>query len=57
MYLNKENTLCFSGHKSEKLPKTDAEIENLKLRIWEEVDKAIYRSSTGRTERFSPRTG
>lgn len=41
MYLNKENTLCFSGHRSEKLPKTDAEMEKLKLRIWEEVDKAI----------------
>lgn len=38
MYLNKENTLCFSGHRSEKLPKTDAEMEKLKLRIWEEVD-------------------
>ncbi|MEG0659988.1 MAG: SLOG family protein, partial [Anaerorhabdus sp.] len=41
MYLNKENTLCFSGHRSEKLPKTDAEMEKLKLRIWEEVDKTI----------------
>ncbi|MCQ4935961.1 SLOG family protein [Anaerotignum propionicum] len=37
----KEKSLCFSGHRSERLPKSKDEMENLKLRIGEEVDKAI----------------
>ncbi len=37
----KENALCFSGHRSEKLPNTQDEMEKLKLKLWEEIDKAI----------------
>ncbi len=37
----KENALCFSGHRSERLPKSKENLENLKLKIGEEVDRAI----------------
>ena len=37
----KEHALCFTGHRSEKLPKTAEQLETLKLRLWEEIDKAI----------------
>lgn len=37
----KENALCFSGHRSEKLPNTEDEMKKLKLKLWEEIDKAI----------------
>jgi uncharacterized phage-like protein YoqJ len=37
----KENSLCFSGHRSEKLPKSKDKFENLKLRLCLEIDKAI----------------
>ena len=37
----KENALCFSGHRSEKLPNTEEEMKKLKLKLWEEIDKAI----------------
>lgn len=37
----KEKTLYFSGHSSERLPKNSENLERLKLRIGEEVDKAI----------------
>lgn len=37
----KEYALCFTGHRSEKLPKTKDEMEKLKLKLWEEIDKAI----------------
>ncbi len=37
----KENALCFTGHRSEKLPNTQDEMEKLKLKLWEEIDKAI----------------
>lgn len=37
----KENALCFSGHRSEKLPNTQDEMEKLKLKLWKEIDKAI----------------
>ena len=32
----KEHSLCFTGHRSEKLPKTAEKLETLKLRLWEE---------------------
>ncbi len=41
----KENALCFSGHRSERLPKSKDKMENLKLRIGEEVDRAIKEGS------------
>lgn len=34
-------SLCFTGHRSEKLPKTAEQLETLKLKLWEEIDKAI----------------
>ena len=37
----KEHSLCFTGHRSEKLPKTEEGTEKLKLKLWEEIDKAI----------------
>ena len=37
----KEHALCFTGHRSEKLPKTAEQLETLKLRLWEEINKAI----------------
>lgn len=37
----KEQSLCFTGHRSEKLPKTEEGMEKLKLKLWEEIDKAI----------------
>lgn len=37
----KENSLCFSGLRSEKLPKSKEEYENLKLRLCIAIDKAI----------------
>lgn len=37
----KEISLCFSGHRSEKLPETEDEMKNLKFRLWEEIDTAI----------------
>ena len=37
----KERSLCFTGHRSEKLPGTEEEMESLKLKLWEEIDKAI----------------
>lgn len=38
---NKEQALCFTGHRSEKLPKTEEEMKRLKLKLWEEIDKSI----------------
>ncbi|MSA02852.1 hypothetical protein GKG47_13785 [Lactonifactor sp. BIOML-A3] len=37
----KEHSLCFTGHRSEKLPKKAKQLETLKLRLWEEINKAI----------------
>ncbi len=37
----KKHSLCFTGHRSEKLPKTAEQLETLKLRLWEEIDRAI----------------
>lgn len=37
----REKSLCFSGHRSEKLPQSKEKLENLKLGIRQEVDKAI----------------
>lgn len=39
--INKEKTVCFTGHRSEKLPQTAEELEKLKLAIREEIDKAV----------------
>ena len=38
---NKTNALCFTGHRNEKMPKNPEELEELKLKIREEIDKAI----------------
>lgn len=37
----KETALCFSGHRSEKLPQSEEQIEKLKGRLWEEIDEAF----------------
>ncbi|WP_304508062.1 SLOG family protein [Anaerotignum sp.] len=36
-----ENSLCFSGHRSEKLPQSKEMLERLKLRVGEEIAKAM----------------
>lgn len=38
---NREQSLCFSGHRSEKLPHNKEKLENLESRISEEVNKTI----------------
>ena len=38
--LIRERTVCFTGHRSEKLPKGDA-LERLRQRLSEEIEKAI----------------
>ena len=38
--INREKTVCFTGHRSEKLPKGDA-LERLRQRLADEIDKAI----------------
>lgn len=37
----KEHSLCFTGHRSEKLPKTEKEMEHLKQKLLSEIDKAV----------------
>ena len=37
----KEQALCFTGHRSEKLPKDEEQLEKLKKLLGEEIDKAI----------------
>ena len=37
----KEHSLCFTGHRSEKLPKTEEEMEHLKQKLLSEIDKAV----------------
>lgn len=37
----KEHSLCFTGHRSEKLPKTKEETEQLKQGLLAEIDSAI----------------
>ncbi|MGL4791610.1 MAG: SLOG family protein [Anaerotignaceae bacterium] len=37
----KDTSLCFTGHRNEKLPQTVEEMEKLNLRLFEEVHKAI----------------
>ena len=39
--LNKNTTVCFSGHRSERLPKLRDELDNLSIAIYEEIDKAV----------------
>lgn len=39
--IEKEKTLCFTGHRTEKLPKTAEAQEALKLAIFKEIDTAI----------------
>ena len=38
---NKEHSLCFTGHRSEKLPKTEKEMEQLRNSLLREIDKAM----------------
>ncbi len=40
---NKEKSLCFSGHRSIKLPRNKERLEKLKENLWKEIDKAISR--------------
>lgn len=37
----KEHALMFTGHRSEKLPKDEEQLEKLKQLLWEEIEKAI----------------
>ncbi|MFI3226629.1 MAG: SLOG family protein [Clostridia bacterium] len=39
--MKKDTSLCFTGHRTEKLPKTQGELEILKQRLWDEIDKAV----------------
>lgn len=41
MSIVKEKTVGFSGHRSEKLPKTTEGIDNLKIKVYDEIEKAI----------------
>ena len=41
MRINKNNSLCFTGHRTEKLPKTEKELEKLKKKLLLEIDRAI----------------
>lgn len=38
---NKENSLCFSGHRRERLPKNRKDMQKLKKRLYNEIDNAI----------------
>ncbi|WP_037372548.1 SLOG family protein [Anaerovorax odorimutans] len=38
---NKENAICFSGHRSERLPQNKEQLRKLKEILWEEINKAI----------------
>lgn len=40
-YAENVNSLCFRGHRSEKLPQSKEKLERLKLRVGEEIDKAM----------------
>ena len=46
--INREKTVCFTGHRSEKLPKGDA-LERLRLRLADEIDKAKPAQEAART--------
>lgn len=37
----KESSVCFSGHRNERLPQRKADMEKLKVRLWEEIDDAM----------------
>jgi uncharacterized phage-like protein YoqJ len=39
--INKGKTVCFSGHRSERLPKSTEGLDMLKKRLYEEIDKAV----------------
>jgi len=39
--IKQEKSLCFSGHRSEKLPQSKEKLEELKETLQEEIDKAI----------------
>lgn len=39
--LIKSKTVCFSGHRSKRLPKTAQDLEELKVKIYDEIDRAI----------------
>lgn len=38
---NKEHSLCFTGHRGEKLPKAEKEMEQLRNSLLREIDKAM----------------
>jgi uncharacterized phage-like protein YoqJ len=39
--INKEKTVSFSGHRSERLPKSTEGLDELRSRLYEEIDKAV----------------
>lgn len=39
--INKNKTLCFSGHRTEKLPKNEDKFNNLLYALYTEIDKSI----------------
>ena len=41
MIIDKQKTACFSGHRSERLPKSTEGLDDLRLRLYEEIDKAL----------------
>jgi uncharacterized phage-like protein YoqJ len=41
MMIDKQKAVCFSGHRSERLPKTTDGLDALRLALYEEIDKAV----------------
>jgi uncharacterized phage-like protein YoqJ len=41
MIIVKQKTVCFSGHRSERLPKSTEVLDELRLKIYNEIDKAL----------------
>lgn len=39
--LNKETALCFTGHRTEKLPQTEEELKVLKMALYIAIDEAV----------------
>lgn len=43
---DKEKAVCFSGHKNNLLPQTENELEKLRIRVFEEINKAVTGGAT-----------
>lgn len=39
--IRKDTSLCFSGHRTERLPQTKSELENLKESLYQQIDNEI----------------